>query len=323
MALHRRRHCGHRIVVHGIECQRIVVEDERWTEEREAIGVVEEEQVLDYCRGKPSLTCPPKAPFSRDTVCLTCRHRLAHQSIRNAATAAAVADNSSAPAPPPPRQTTPRPNPPVTAKGPKKAYRLSASPVLSRPPLITRDLTSFEKAYYLYQKRLNERLALPFGRYFYYKKGTPGDEEWKRKIKARQTPAKDIGVYNAYGDEKWNDEVLVGDKLAERESVVEALIRDAEGKSIIEDERVGDADKDGRAVTGDARAGEGPRKELSKVTVERPAPRITEADRKGDLRSLSRKMDRTLYLVVRGQDGRWKFPEDRIHGRENLHQVST
>jgi len=193
--------------------------------------------------------------------------------------------------------------------------------VLSRPPLLTRELTSFEKAYFLYQKRLNERLALPFSRYFYYKKGTPGDEEWKRKIRARKSAARDIGVYAAYGEEGWNDEVLVGDQTAEPENAVEALIRDAEGKNIVDDTAVGDTDKDGEAVTGEARVGEGQRRELQRVEVERPVPRVTEADRTNDLKSLSRKLDRSLYLLVKNKDGRWRFPEDRVYGRENLHQV--
>ncbi|KAK4905669.1 hypothetical protein LTR49_025058 [Elasticomyces elasticus] len=240
----------------------------------------------------------------------------AYQSRRHAATAAAVAEEPSAP-------TQQRhPNPPVTAKAPRKAFQVLASPVLSRPPLLTRELTSFEKAFYLYQKRLNERLALPFTRYFYYKEGTPGDIEWKRKIKARKTAARDIGVYAAYGDEGWNDEVLVGDKTADRETTVEALVRDAEGKDIVDAETVGDADKGGLAVTGDARAGEGQRRELTKIDIERPVPRVTEADQKGDMKSLSRKLDRTLYLLVKNKEGRWRFPEDRIYGKENLHQAA-
>jgi len=209
----------------------------------------------------------------------------------------------------------------VTTTAPKKAYRLLASPVLSRPPLLTRDLTPFEKAFYLYQKRLNERLAMPFSRYFYYKKGTPSDEEWKRKVKARKTAARDVGVYNAYGDEGWNDEVLLGDATAERDSQVDALIRDAEGKVIIDEKLVGDEDKGGQAATGNAREGEGQRRELSKIEVERPVSRITEADRTNDTKSLSRKLDRSLYLLFRNKQGWWRFPEDRLYGKENLHQV--
>lgn len=196
--------------------------------------------------------------------------------------------------------------------------------MLSRPPLLTRELTSFEKAFYLYQKRLNERLALPFTRYFYYKKGTPADVEWKRKQKARKSASRDIGVYSGYGDEAWNDEVLVGDQTAEPERMVEALIRDAEGKETVDAKPVGDVETGGQEVSGDEEAGEGVRKEVGQqVAIERPLPRITEADRTGDLRSLSRKLDRALYLLVKTKDGRWRFPEDRVYGRENLHQVHS
>jgi large subunit ribosomal protein L46 len=56
--------------------------------------------------------------------------------------------------------------------------------------------------------------------------------------------------------------------------------------------------------------------------VERPMPRVTEADKKGDERSLDRRLDRTLYLLVKGSEGRWEFPASALIGRENLHEVS-
>ncbi|KAF2765118.1 hypothetical protein EJ03DRAFT_319962 [Teratosphaeria nubilosa] len=255
-------------------------------------------------------------------ICTSCRHRLAHQQPRRhagTATAAAAATSSEA-SPPPPHASNHIP--PVTSTAPRKAYQVKAAPVLSRPPLITRDLTSFEKAFYLYQKRLNERLALPFTRYFYYKRATPAGNEWKRKIRARKTPARDIGVYNAYSDEGWNDEVLVGDRTAEPDTAVEALVRDAEGKDIVEGEKVGDADTGGEAVTGDAKVGEGQRRAVSKVVVDRPMPRVTEADHKSDLTSLNRKLDRSLYLLVKNREEQWRFPEDRVWGKENLAQAA-
>ncbi|KAK4502497.1 hypothetical protein PRZ48_005922 [Zasmidium cellare] len=256
--------------------------------------------------------------LSRDTVCISCRHRLAsHASRRHASAAtAAVAEE-------PPRTQTNPSNPPVTATGPKKAFQLKCSPVLSRPPVITRELTSFEKAFFLYQKRLNERLALPFTRYFYTKKETPGDIEWKRKRSLRRgTAARDIGAYNAYDDEKWNDEVLVGSKLGDPEDITERLILDAEGKDITEGEPQGDAETGGETISGDARAGEGSQKPVAEVNVERPASRITEADEQNDVKSLNRKLDRSLYLLVQNKDGQWRFPEDRVYGRENLHQAA-
>ena len=252
-----------------------------------------------------------------NTICASCLYRLSRQSRRNASSAAAVAEQPSSSQQEPPVH-------PVTQTDPRKAYRLLASTVLSRPPLLTRELMSFEKAFYLYQKRLNERLSLPFTRYFYFKKGTPADIEWKRKQRARKTAARDIGVYSGYGDEAWNDEVLVGDNTSEPNSQVDALIRDAEGKDIVDAKPVGDAEADGREIQGRMAAGEGVSKEMgSKSAVDRPQSRLTGADRTGDLRSLNRKLDRSLYLLVQKPDGKWRFPQDRVYGRENLHQVGS
>jgi large subunit ribosomal protein L46 len=241
-------------------------------------------------------------------------NRLSNQARQYASAATATAESTAS--------TSSQHIPPVAAQSPAKAYRILASPVVSRPPLITRDLTSFEEAYFLYQKRLNERLALPFSRYFYYKKATPADVEWKRKARNRRTAARDIGVYSGYGDEAWNDEVLMGDQTASVEAQREALIRDAEGREILGAEAVGDKEANKEQVSGDAKVGEGQRKDLE-LHVERPAPRVTEADEKNDTLSLNRKLDQTLYLLVKDKAGRWRFPEDRLFSSESLHTVSN
>lgn len=168
--------------------------------------------------------------------------------------------------------------------------------MLSRPPVLTRDLHPFEKAFYLYQRRMNERLALPFTRYFYYQKDTPADIDWKKKIKERLTPARDIGVYNAYKKEGWNDELLVGARESEPEAQVEALLKDA----VIETDEEG---------------------QVKQEKFERPMPRITEADKLGDTRSLNRLLTRTLYLVVKGEGAGWGFPSGVLIGKESLQRV--
>lgn len=162
-------------------------------------------------------------------------------------------------------------------------------------------MTPFEKAYFLYQRRLNERLALPFTRYFYYQRGTPGDVEWKRKMRERHTPARDIGAYNAYSEEGWNDELLLGSRESEPDEQMEAILRDAEAEM--------------------PKGEEGPDAKRPKV-LQRPLPRVTEADNSGDTKRLDRAMQRSLYLVVRKKgEPRWWFPESLMEGRESLHTV--
>ena len=54
-------------------------------------------------------------------------------------------------------------------------------------------------------------------------------------------------MYNAYGAEGWNDEVLVGDSTSEPEEQVERLLRDAEVES-----KEGDVVKRGGCGAADA-----------------------------------------------------------------------
>ena len=112
----------------------------------------------------------------------------------------------------------------------------------------------------------------------------------------------------------------MGDQTASVDAQREALIRDAEGREIVGAEAVGDKDVNKEQVSGDAKIGEGQRKDLE-LHVERPASRVTEADEKNDTLSLNRKLDQTLYLLVQNKDGRWRFPEDRLFVKEDLHMV--
>ncbi|KAL1606575.1 hypothetical protein SLS60_003980 [Paraconiothyrium brasiliense] len=201
--------------------------------------------------------------------------------------------------------------PPVAQTSSQTAYGVNAGVVLSRPPQITRDLHPFESAFFLYQRRLNERSALPFTRYFYYKDRTPADREWKRKIKQRLTPARDIGRYKGYGEEAWNDEVLVGAKESEFNWQVERLLEDAETTGA-EDQPPGSSETTNSAVT---------QKKVEHEAVERPMSRITEADKKNDVKSLNRALQRTLYLLVKDKEGRWMFPQDRLQ-KETLKEAA-
>ncbi|EOD51563.1 putative 50s ribosomal subunit l30 protein [Neofusicoccum parvum UCRNP2] len=226
---------------------------------------------------------------AKDSICISCRETI---SRRRFASAAAAVQESPADA---------SHVPPVSqAAAPQQAYQVRAGVVLSRPPVLTRDLHPFEKALFLYQRRLNERLALPFTRYFYYKKGTTADLEWKRKQKQRLTAARDIGDYRAHGKEGWNDELLVGAQESEPDHQREALLKDLES-------------------TGADSTGQGGKKAES---AERPLPRVTEADKAGDQKSLNRMLSRTLYLLVKDGSGRWGFPQDRLVGRENLYNAA-
>lgn len=150
---------------------------------------------------------------------------------------------------------------------------------------------------------------MPFSRYFYFKKDTPADHDWKLKAKERNgQPAKELGGYNPYGELGWNDELLVGDEKSESSYLVESLVKDAQVRAV--------EGKDGKVA--EAKAGDG---DGEGGKVERPLETWTEADKARDVRRLDRKLARTLYLVVKRKNGGWGFPAGELVGRENLHQV--
>ncbi len=184
----------------------------------------------------------------------------------------------------------------------RTAYQLRAGVILSRPPQITRDSTTFERAFLLYQRRLNERLALPFTKYFYFKKGTPADLDWKERTQVKLTPAHDVGNYHSYGKEGWHDEVLIGAPESEPDHQLEALFDDATPQRADSNEEEGGSN--------------------SPVT-ERPTSRYTAADVSREFKSLNRLLHRTLTLLVRDTHGRWTFPTDPLVGTESLRQVGA
>lgn len=175
--------------------------------------------------------------------------------------------------------------------------------ILTRPPLLTRPLTSFESAYYFYQKRLNERLTLPFTQAAFFKRDTPPQLDWAEKLRERNgVVAREIGQYNGRSSTAWDDELRVGDKLSSPEALMESILKDAEAR----------VSEDAEVIPPEDR-----------VPVERPMDRVTEADRKGDVRRLDRELSRTLYLVVQTEQGKWEFPTASVRTNEALHEVGT
>lgn len=194
-------------------------------------------------------------------------------------------------------------------------------------------------------------------------------------MRARNTIARDIGSYNGYAEDAWNDEVLVGDRTSEWASVVGEIYRDAEdfteeamkakssdgttptgSEGITTAQRSGDDQIGGDDATTVLPSGAGEAAESAnasrgtegastespanlpdvadsatgvsastaviKESYPRPVSRTTPADKANDVKSLSRKLDRTLYLLVRNSQGRWVFPGDVIKKKEALNQVS-
>lgn len=95
----------------------------------------------------------------------------------------------------------------------------------------------------------------------------------------------------------------MGDQVSEPYEQVEKLLRDAE------------VEVQERGIQGEGKV-------VRKEEVERPMPRITEVDKAGDMKSLNRALQKTLYLVVNRGKGQWGFPSAELARQESLHTVS-
>jgi len=218
---------------------------------------------------------------------------------------------------PPAVKPTEDPLKPIEAHGefPRRDWwDIAAGVVISRPPLLTRNLPEFEQSYYFYQRRLNDRLQLPFARWFYFKKGTLAEDEWKRKQAAEKR-------YQPYGPRAWADELLKGstehklDPLKDYERLVATTVTgEEETMSIMQARQESAKEAEGR----------GEEVEYPSEIVEKPFPRTTQADIENNTKRLDRKMSRTLYLVVKKKRDQhaWRFPQSRLSGKwEHLRWV--
>ncbi len=179
-------------------------------------------------------------------------------------------------------------------------YDIRSGLILTRPPLLTRALHPFENAFFFYQKRLEERLNTSFIPAIYYKPDTPRRLDWDLKVRERQgTVAKELGDYHGKSASAWDDELLVGDALSAPATAADRLLQDAQARISDDAELIAPQDL---------------------VAAPAPLPRATEADAANDVKRLDRKLDQTLYLVVKGKDG-WEFPADVLAESENLHVV--
>lgn len=161
--------------------------------------------------------------------------------------------------------------------------------ILSRIPIVTKELTEFEKAYYNYQDELERRLMWTFPQFYYFKRGTLAERrfvEAQKRGPVHYHP--DIWFSRGKPNVRFNR-----DRSSKQEIVI--------------------------PVAGSSGSG-GEKKEDSFSSRIVETPRITEADRSGKTDTLERKLDRTLYLIIKDPvSGTWRFPSFNLQPREPLH----
>lgn len=164
---------------------------------------------------------------------------------------------------------------------PKKPPRpsLHTAVILNRSPILTRTPTSFERAYYAYQARLQRALHNPFPYEFYFKPGSLLESKFNLEERKRDR--------KAFGPGFGADHPL------------------APGAGVSAQDL----------------------KKFGRDEDETPAPRVHASDENGDLKSLDRKGQRNLYLLVKQKtdaaNTTWRFPESEVTtSGELLHEVS-
>ncbi|KAI8602663.1 39S mitochondrial ribosomal protein L46-domain-containing protein [Dissophora ornata] len=174
--------------------------------------------------------------------------------------------------------------------GDSDGNRIVAGAVVSRQPLILRDLSPFEKEYFLYQKNLERDNAAPFGAEFYFKKGSVAERNWKQQEAERSANSSSTSSKSSASKSSSASASTAGStegEAAEEESTEEDRVAAMEAKIEFNE-------------------------------------RITEADRTNDVRSLERALQRTLYLIVKKprEQHAWQFPQGGVRVCENLQEAA-
>lgn len=167
--------------------------------------------------------------------------------------------------------------------------------LMSRNPVITADLPRFEEQFYRYQNELWKRLMWTFPKWFYYRGGTLAEQKF-RELNRNPT-------YNNPAIEFPRGRPEIRQQRDRRFKQVLSLPKTySDGK--LEDSTPGQ---------------DAPENDMSRKVV--PNSRTTQADKTNDVRSLERKLARTLYLVVE-QDGKWTFPTFDVAEDKALHTTA-
>ncbi|CCH42166.1 54S ribosomal protein L17, mitochondrial [Wickerhamomyces ciferrii] len=165
---------------------------------------------------------------------------------------------------------------------------LRSTLLLARNPIVTPDLTPFEKVYYNYQEELERRLMWTFPQYYYFRKGTLSE---RRFVAAQKGPVtKQPGVFY----EKGKPDVVHNRERRLKQEIVIPRQETEEGSSL---------------------------DEINRPVI--PNSRITKADEINDITSLERKLPRTLYLLIKDSKLGWRLPSFSIENTsKGLNEVA-
>ncbi|KAJ2771218.1 hypothetical protein IWQ57_002307 [Coemansia nantahalensis] len=164
-----------------------------------------------------------------------------------------------------------------------------AAVILQRDPIVIQQSKGFEAAADRYFAWLEYMSAERFPREFFFKKGSTAEKKWTELEAGR---AAEWHFAPAAKPTRKGDKGKAAAAAAAEEA--------ADDAAVVEDDLTSSTSE-------------------QRIEVQ---PRETAADAAGDVQSLERKLDRTLYLVVKDSSGQWCFPHGDVGGEELLHDAA-
>ncbi|OMJ28389.1 54S ribosomal protein L17, mitochondrial [Smittium culicis] len=184
----------------------------------------------------------------------------------------------------------------VASKHLRSKHTVSAGLVMVRDPIVTRTPSEFETEYNKYIDFLHYNTSVPFARDFYFKKGSISEKNWMKL------------------DSERSSEWLFDPTNSTAKSGSGKAAKSSAGKQANEEDSV--------AAQQEQEEAEEEEGAVEQVNLE---ARITDADKKNDVRSLERKLDQSLYFLVKykqtagvAQAGEWVFPHSALGQDEVL-----
>ncbi|PVU97963.1 hypothetical protein BB561_000211 [Smittium simulii] len=169
---------------------------------------------------------------------------------------------------------------------------VSVGLVLQRNPIVTRERTAFEIEYEKYEDWIKYKSSVPFPKDFYLKKNSIAELNYLELERER----KKINYFEA--TESVEKGKKKKDSVSEEELKKEEELKLALSKNLGSDENI-----------------------FSRKA--QLCSRVTEADKTGDITSLERKLDRTLYFLINKNKTtkEWRFPSKKVSADEVLNSA--
>ncbi|CAI5759965.1 unnamed protein product [Candida verbasci] len=187
--------------------------------------------------------------------------------------------------------------------------KISSTLILSRLPVITTELSKFEKLFYKYQEELWRRLMWTFPKWFYFNQGTLAELRYKQLNKGSMSYdpkilyPRGIPDLKQGRDRRFRQYIKAPKPYKEIDELSQEQIKEIEEQKL---------KNNGEELIN--------KDDLTRKII--PNQRVTKADLNKDDKSLERRLERTLYLIIKVNDS-WILPTfENEKNSTSLHELA-